>query len=60
MEIADESPFIPLSVFLHMIKDDHSIDFNFIKNTTEKAIEHKFQISFSNPPLASKEHLMEE
>jgi len=47
MESEDGSPFIPLSVFLHSIKDE-SLDVNFIKKTKEKSIESTFQLSFNH------------
>jgi len=35
MEVTDGSPFIPLCVFLHAIRGEKSIDFPWIKNSTE-------------------------
>ena len=42
MEIADDSPFIPLSVFMHSLRGEKSIDLGFIKTKQEKHLEDMF------------------
>lgn len=49
MEVADTSPFIPLSVFLHYLKEETSmnnIDIPFVENASHDLIGQFFGISF--------------
>lgn len=58
MEVTDDSPFIPLSVFLHSMRGERSIDYPWVKASSEQQIGSIFKLSFPNntpqiPPSSS-------
>lgn len=48
MEEADDSPFIPLSVFLNLIHQEKSLDFPLIQSTSQYLLGQTLGIQFSS------------